>query len=342
MSDIPRGAIRFNTDSNKPELWDGSQWAEFQLSTPNMGTSADKQPGPRGLYGGGDQGSATGQNVIQHINLSSPGNGIDFGDLSGNRTIFTAASSSTRGLFAGGYLNGNTDVNLIEFVTISSLGNASDFGDLTERRRGSNGLANATRGCFGGGLRTNPSPSVWFNVIDYVTIASTGDAQDFGDLSQARISVDMGCSSPVRGLFAGGQQPAASDRIDYITIATTGNATDFGDLTVARGGTAGCSNAIKALWGGGYSATSTIDVVTIAAGGNSVKFGDLTVGRGTAAGMASATRGVFAAGNGSPGPTGLNIIDYVEFATEGDAVDFGDLLSFRQRGCALSNGHGGL
>ena len=39
MSDIPRGAIRFNTDSNKPELWDGSQWAEFQLSTPNLGTS---------------------------------------------------------------------------------------------------------------------------------------------------------------------------------------------------------------------------------------------------------------------------------------------------------------
>ena len=37
MSEIPRGAIRFNTDSNKPELWDGSQWAEFQLSTPNLG-----------------------------------------------------------------------------------------------------------------------------------------------------------------------------------------------------------------------------------------------------------------------------------------------------------------
>ena len=35
--EIPRGAIRFNTDSNKPELWDGSQWAEFQLSTPNLG-----------------------------------------------------------------------------------------------------------------------------------------------------------------------------------------------------------------------------------------------------------------------------------------------------------------
>ena len=46
--EIPRGAIRFNTDSNKPELWDGSQWAEFQLSTPNLGEGVDTQPGARG------------------------------------------------------------------------------------------------------------------------------------------------------------------------------------------------------------------------------------------------------------------------------------------------------
>ena len=49
MSEIPRGAIRFNTDSNKPELWDGSQWAEFQLSTPNLGQGSDTQPGARGI-----------------------------------------------------------------------------------------------------------------------------------------------------------------------------------------------------------------------------------------------------------------------------------------------------
>ena len=47
--EIPRGAIRFNTDSNKPELWDGSQWAEFQLSTPNLGRGVDTQPGARGF-----------------------------------------------------------------------------------------------------------------------------------------------------------------------------------------------------------------------------------------------------------------------------------------------------
>ena len=341
MSEIPAGAMRFNSDSQKLEYWNGSAWFQIHTATPDLATAGDPTPGVRGVYGGGDQGG-TQQDVIQYINIASTGDSIDFGDLTGTRTIFTAASSSTRGLFAGGYLGGTTDTNVIEFITISSLGDGTNFGDLTEIRRGLNGLANATRGCFGGGLRTNPSPTVWFNVIDYVTIASTGDAQDFGDLTQTRASVDMGCSSPVRGLFAGGQQPAASDRIDYITIATTGDATDFGNLTVARGGTAGCSNAIKALWGGGYSGNSTIDVVTIASGGNSVKFGDLSTGRGTCGGTASATRGVFAAGNNPSNPGGSNIIDYVEFATEGNAIDFGDILSARQRGAGLSNGHGGL
>ena len=56
--EIPRGAIRFNTDSNKPELWDGSQWAEFQLSTPNLGRGVDTEPGARGLIGGGNDGGS--------------------------------------------------------------------------------------------------------------------------------------------------------------------------------------------------------------------------------------------------------------------------------------------
>ena len=70
--EIPRGAIRFNTDSNKPELWDGSQWAEFQLSTPNLGRSVDTQPGARGLFGGGQLHPSNGiSDVIDYINISS-------------------------------------------------------------------------------------------------------------------------------------------------------------------------------------------------------------------------------------------------------------------------------
>ena len=72
--EIPRGAIRFNTDSNKPELWDGSQWAEFQLSTPNLGRSVDTQPSARGIFGGGsNDASLTDRTTIDYLNISSTG-----------------------------------------------------------------------------------------------------------------------------------------------------------------------------------------------------------------------------------------------------------------------------
>jgi hypothetical protein len=70
------------------------------------------------------------------------------------------------------------------------------------------------------------------NVIDFVTISSTGNASDFGDLTVARGI--MGClSSSTRG-FCGSADPS-TQYIDYITIATTGNAVDFGDLNKLQG-----------------------------------------------------------------------------------------------------------
>jgi len=88
---------------------------------------------------------------------------------------------------------------------------------------------------FGGGDTGSAS-----NIIDYVTIASAGNATDFGDLTAARIYV-ASCSNSTRGLFGGGSGP--SNVIDYVTIASAGNATDFGDLTVARLALAACSNS---------------------------------------------------------------------------------------------------
>ena len=68
------------------------------------------------------------------------------------------------------------------------------------------------------------------NIIQYLTIATTGNAADFGDLTVARINM-ASCGSSTRGLWAGGQNPSYNNTIDYSTIATTGNATDFGDMS---------------------------------------------------------------------------------------------------------------
>jgi hypothetical protein len=89
----------------------------------------------------------------------------------------------------------------------------------------------AARGVFGGGGVT----------IDYVTISTTGNAINFGNLTFSPVSNLASCSSSTRGVFGGGNSPNGNV-IDYITIASVGNAIDFGDLTAATQNLAACSN----------------------------------------------------------------------------------------------------
>lgn len=320
------GQLRYNTDSNKVELYDGSQWTEVQASRPDL------NGGARGVFGGGT--TPTIVNTIDYITISSTGNASDFGDLLTSRHTLSSCSSNTRGIFGGGVTSSNT--NVIEFITISSTGDAADFGDLTVARP-TQGCSSSTRGIFAGGYVVPVGPTL--NTIDYITIASTGNAQDFGDLTTVRLWVGA-CASPTRGIFGGGQ-PSVSNVIDFITIGTLGNATDFGDLSQIRGQAAGCSNATRGLFGGGQTPTNvnTIDFITIATIGNAVKFGDLTQTRQGNAACSSSTRGVW--GNGAT-PTIVNTIDYVAILTQGNAVDFGDLTVARTAAAACSNAHGGL
>ena len=86
---------------------------------------------------------------------------------------------------------------------------------------------------FGGGQEG----ATKYNVIQYITIQSTGNTTDFGDLTSSRSFPGSVCNS-TRGVFAGGETPSQVNTMDFITIASTGNAADYGDLTttVARHG----------------------------------------------------------------------------------------------------------
>ena len=108
------------------------------------------------------------------------------------------------------------------------MGNTQDFGDLSTTRAFIEGCSNSTRGLVGGG--ENPG---YTDIIEYVTIASTGDFIDFGNLQTAK-SVPGACASATRGIWAGGASPARLTEIDYVEISTLGNGQDFGDLTEAR------------------------------------------------------------------------------------------------------------
>jgi len=71
------------------------------------------------------------------------------------------------------------------------------------------------------------------NSLELITIATLGNAIDFGDMTAEQSQTNT-CSSSVRGVFPGKSGPAPSfalNNIEFITFATTGNAQDFGDAT---------------------------------------------------------------------------------------------------------------
>ena len=238
----------------------------------------------------------------------------------------TTQSNRGRGIVAGGSPGADNNEQ-IEYMNIQSDGNAVDFGELISARRGNGGCSSSTRGVFATGTATNPSPA-FTNSIEYITIATTSNASDFGDLNSATRNLG-GVSNSTRGLFAGGgDNPALIDVIDYITIASTGNATDFGNLLAAKSGLCGVGSPTRALFGGGQnpSFVNTIQYVTIVTTGNATDFGDLTSARGYSGGVSSTTRGVW---GGGITPSKVNTIDYVTIATTGNAADFGDLIDER-------------
>ena len=133
----------------------------------------------RGVVAGGASPAIIGG--MEFFTISSKGDALDFGDLTQARRVAASCSNSVRGIFAGG---GASPIfyNTIDYLTIASLGNAQDFGDASVQYENRCGVCDQTRALIGGGLNPGLSPTR-INTIEFVTIASTGDAQDFGDLA---------------------------------------------------------------------------------------------------------------------------------------------------------------
>ena len=201
----------------------------------------------RGLFGGGyAPATPTLSNAIDYITISSTGNSNDFGDLTVARFGPGAFASPTRGVFFGGSILplSTTYTNTIEYVTIASIGNSLDFGDISVAAiREICGCSNSIRGIYGSGYIISTPTVISSNVLEYITISSTGNGIDFGDLTSGKVEVYGSTSNSIRGVWGGGQTPSLINSIDYVTIASTGNAQDFGDLTVARSGAGGCSDS---------------------------------------------------------------------------------------------------
>ena len=216
------------------------------------------------------------RNVLEYITFATTGNAADFGDLVVAIQQRPGAGNQTRGIFSGGLYPGSTTHNDMDYITIATAGNATDFGNLSVSRADTSALASPTRMVVGGGV-INPGSVTYMVDVDYVTIATTGNATDFGDLTVGR-RAGTAVASSTRGVFGPGKAPSVSNVIEYVTIATTGNATDFGDALLARGGAGSASNSVRGLFAGGYtpSKVNGIEFITIATIGNGQEFGDMT------------------------------------------------------------------
>ena len=218
----------------------------FGVLTAGRARLAGASNNTRGLFMGG-QNLVTGEatNTVDYVTIATTGNATDFGDMAGaNRFEYPGGlASPTRALVAGGR-NSNTGAitSTISYFTIATTGNFTSFGLLTSLGYAVSGCSSSTRGIYMGGSTTNSAAQAT-NVIQYVTIATEGNATDFGDLT-AVSTTNASTSNSIIGLCAIGQTTSGYvNTISQITIATTGNATAFGQLSVTRGSLAACSNA---------------------------------------------------------------------------------------------------
>ena len=332
--EVPTGAIRYNTDSNKMECFNGTKWYEISVSSPDL------NGGARGLFQGGSVPSpGDGTTTVDYITIPTTGNAIDFGDLTGNCFSGSGGASRTRSINANGWRGSNS--NIIDYGTIPSLGNYIDFGDSTYSSRYPTGFSNATRQITAGGYISGSDGT---DTMDYITISTTGNAVDFGNLISGHDYNMAGSASPTRGFIFGSDEGNSDyiNTIQYVTIATTGNAEDWGDLTTKGGKGRACSSPTRTLVGGGTNsgtAISEIQYITNSSKGNAIVFGHLQSDQRDLNGaVTDCVRACF--GGGAPAYS--TEISYTQITTGGDTADFGDLTVGRSYGNGVSNAHGGL
>jgi len=177
-------------------------------------------------------GANTYHDKMEYFTIASTGNGTDAGNLvDGRSNLGIGSDGLSRYIVAGGKNSSWASHDVIQYNDFSTSANTSDFGDLSDVAFEGNGaVENLTRVVIGLGRVTASETRV--DTLEYITVASTGDSQDFGDLSLARGEAG-GVSDGTNGDFIGGERHTTAARlgiIDTITIASTGNASDVADI----------------------------------------------------------------------------------------------------------------
>ena len=198
--------------------------------------TASASSSTRGITMGGLAPSTPAVNTIEYVQIMTLGNALDFGDMSVGRVTDGSAFSNGVEAFCCGNHPG-TEQNY-EIIKIASTGNSiqGDIAPVGGTRWPGAGCANSVRGIWAGGADQSHN---FTRVISYLSMASKGNAQAFGDLSKVAGGAAGAAANATRAVIPLGQHgfsPSAYNEVntvEFITISTGGNAQDFGDL---RGG----------------------------------------------------------------------------------------------------------
>jgi hypothetical protein len=249
---------------------------------------------------------------IDAFQITTTGNATDFGSLTLSSGQFDCAgfSDAVKGFEAGGTSN----------VTIQTMGYstgsvATDFGDLTSVKAEAGGYSNSTRGLIGGDV----------GGIDYVTMASAGNAVDFGDFSSANRNNQCRASgSQVKAIYG----PFQSDKrvTDFVVPQTTGNGIDFATLSRDHQYSYNGGDLTRIIIAGGSGVTDVIEYNSIASSSGWTDFGDLVAGAAGGGSVSNSSRMVTAGGY-VYGYAITNSMSYLTISTTGNATDFGDLTT---------------
>ena len=243
-----------------------------------------------------------------------------------------------------GSLRYNYDIKNLEYYRGHTIG-WSQFELIDPELGGGTGSNTGlgTRGIFAGGYA--PSQS---NDIQFITISTLGNSQDFGDLNDG-YSAGAATNDRTRGFYSGGNTGNALD-MRYVTLASLGNSVDGGgDLAVAtKGSPTGNSSSTRGVISGGrdHPGAAEVNVIqshTIQTTGNASDFGDLLNPRSYSGGNCqSSTRGIIAAGFLPAAPTRTDSIEFLTMASLGNSADFGDLATAVSTLGAASNSTRGI
>ena len=340
ISGYNEGTIRFNSDLEALEFFDGSEWRQFtcRRDIANSPTTMG-----RGIFAGGNEPAPTGVTTeIVYVQVSTEGNTQTFGDLSTALYGGAAASNSTRGLCMGGWSPSNQNLN-VDYITLASQGNGIDFGSDNSGGWGSQGASDSIRALSAGGGYPSATTD-----IDMFFFSTVGSHVDYADITAGRNRGNRGMSSPIRGIFTGTYGPERT-KYDTKLIASSGNTTEFGDLYNGLRAHQCCSDTTRGIAGASYNGPQTspgygqahsLEFVTFASTGTAQYFGDLHIKKISFRGCTqNMTRGLWAGGS----PSTTNGIDAITIQTTGNATDFGDITTgMTNQQYGLCDSHGGV